>query len=118
MDQEEINDTVLLVSKLKRKLVFLVFWVFFCGVSAAGGFMMFFQDLKGLDGYIDYLRNNWIDLPPIVGAIGMAFNILICIWAYWQLKEYIAMRERLVLIMAKQVELMERQKLLKRALQP
>jgi hypothetical protein len=103
-------DNVDLVSSLNRKLGFLVFWIFFCGVSAAGGFMMFFQDLKGLDGYIEYLKNNWTDLPPIVGAIGMAFNILICIWAYWKLKEYIAMRERLVLIMAKEVELLEKQK--------
>lgn len=113
MDQEEINDTVLLVSKLKRKLVFLVFWIFFCGVSAAGGFMMFFQDLKGLDGYIEYLKNNWIDLPPVVGAAGMALNIFLGVYIYWQLKEYIAMRESLVLIMAKQVELMEKQKLLR-----
>jgi hypothetical protein len=113
MNSEEATATVLLVNSMKRKLVYLVFWIFFCGVSAAGGFMMFFQDLKGLEGYIAYLRSNWVDLSPIIGGAGMAMNILLCVWAYWQLKEYIAMRERLVLLMAKEVELMERQKLLK-----
>lgn len=113
MNDEEIGKTVDLVRSMNRKLGFLVFWIFLCGVSAAAGFSMFFQDLKGLDGYIEYLRSNWTDLPPIVGAAGMAINILLCVWSYWQLKEYIAMRERLVLVMAKEVELREKQELLR-----
>lgn len=113
--QEQIEDIDRTINSMRKKLVFLAVWIFLCGVSACAGFQMFFQDLKGLDGYIEYLRNNWVDLSPVVGAMGLSINVIIAVWAYFQLKDYIAMRERLVILMAKAVELMEKQKELRNA---
>ena len=44
------------------------------------------------------------------GEIDGHLNVIIAVWAYFQLKDYIVMRERLVILMAKAVELMEVQK--------
>lgn len=41
---------------------------FSCGAAAALGFMMAIQDWYGLDGYIQHVRDHWIELPWWVGA--------------------------------------------------
>lgn len=61
--------------------------LFLSGISCAGAMMMFHQDLLGLEGYISYLRSNWNDLPPWVGALGIAFNVGVAIWWYFEVTE-------------------------------
>jgi len=47
-------------------------WGMFClGVAFAFAMSMTIQDGFGLEGYIDLLRQNWIQLPWWVGALAM-----------------------------------------------
>ncbi len=36
---------------------------FWCGFLLNSSIMGIYQDWMGLEGYINYLRHNWIDLP-------------------------------------------------------
>ena len=39
------------------------------GFIAAIGVNMAFQDYHGLEGYIEYCRGHWVDLPVWVGCV-------------------------------------------------
>lgn len=52
------------------------------GLCFMGGFHMFVQDLMGLEMYIQYLRNHWVDLSWWVG-----FSIMV-LGLYWGIKEH------------------------------
>ena len=50
---------------------------FFMGILAAFGTMMAIQDWYGLDGYVQMVRDNWIDLPWWVGfAVAVLATLL------------------------------------------
>jgi apolipoprotein N-acyltransferase len=66
------------------------FFLFLCGFSSAAAFNMFFQDLYGLTGYIEYLKHHWVELSPWVGAIAFAVNTLTAVWMYYEIKKYVA----------------------------
>ena len=76
---------------MKRKkpvsLVFASILLFMCGFSACAGLMCFHQDLLGLEGYIDYLRRNWVNLSPWVGMTGAVINVMLAVWYYFQIKD-------------------------------
>lgn len=42
---------------------------FFLGVMCALGFYMAFQDWYGLEGYVEYIRAHWTELPWWLGAL-------------------------------------------------
>jgi hypothetical protein len=43
-------------------------------ITAACG--IFVQDVMGLERWIDYLQNHWIDLPWFVGVIAIGMAVL------------------------------------------
>jgi hypothetical protein len=49
---------------------------FTCGLLFMTGFLMFVQDFMGMEGYITYLVQHWVDLSPAWGAS-------LCLYAFW-----------------------------------
>ena len=47
---------------------------FFSGSIFAIGFYTFIQDWLGLEGYIQFIRDNWIDMHWIAGITIMCFS--------------------------------------------
>lgn len=56
------------------KLMTFSFW---CGFLVQGGINMAVQDWHGLEGYIEFCREHWVDLHWLVGATiaGAAFVV-------------------------------------------
>jgi len=44
-------------------------WSFWCGFMTDVGIHMAVQDWYGLERYIEFCREHWIDLPWTVGAL-------------------------------------------------
>lgn len=51
---------------------------FWCGLWAAIGIIMAYQDSLGLEGYIERVRQGWVELPWGVGAL----IAIIAIWVH------------------------------------
>ena len=53
------------------------------GVAFTLGVFMFFQDVLGLEGYVEYVRHNWIELHWAVGAGFAAFWLTAHMRRWW-----------------------------------
>lgn len=80
-------------SKKERGPVLLCVMLFLAGFSCCAGATCFHQDLLGLEGYIAYLHNHWINLPPAFGAVGFELNLLLGVWLFYAVKNYITRKE-------------------------
>jgi len=49
---------------------------FFSSLMIYSGIYMAVQDYMGLEGWIEWLRDHWVDLPWGVGAIGASIGVL------------------------------------------
>ena len=57
------NNNTMKIQKIDRLIGFC------SGFLVFGGLLMFFQDLLGKQGWIELLRENWINLGPAWGLI-------------------------------------------------
>ena len=45
------------------------------GILLASSLSMFMQDWLGLEGYIEFCRNHWVNLHWAIGAIGVVISV-------------------------------------------
>lgn len=62
------------------------FFLFSIGISAGAAIQMIHQDSLGLEGYITYLRENWIPLSPWVGVAALVFTLLVATAIFFDLR--------------------------------
>lgn len=77
-----------------------LWWSAWAGLVFHSGITMFKQDLMGLEKYITYLENMWIDMHWIVGLLIAAMALTIFVvelrQAEKEAREFQRMRDRLI----------------------
>jgi hypothetical protein len=54
-------------------------YMWMAGFAAHAAVMMLYQDFHGLEGYIEIVKNGWVQLHPIVGTLLLMANLY---WAW------------------------------------
>lgn len=65
-----------------------VFLAFMAGWTVFGGLNVFFQDYLGLEGYISYVREHWIELNSIWGLLITASGFFLLYLANKDVRKY------------------------------